>query len=143
MGYFSEQDILHRSESDYQPVRPNRRATKALGIVSRQECELQDNGTWKVRDTQTGSGQAHFVTSETCDCYDSRKGVCKHQIACRKAEAELTAYAADWDATVATAKGPTCPTCGSATKTEQHYAGGCYRWFASCVRNPEHQAVKL
>ena len=45
------------------------RATRAAGIVERQELMLRDDGTWRVRDT-AGSGCWHAVVDGHCSCAD-------------------------------------------------------------------------
>jgi hypothetical protein len=74
------------------------RTTRAAGIISRQECVPQEDGTWLVRDTATGSGVWHLATPTSCDCYDASRGhQCKHQRACQAEAIALAAYAASWD----------------------------------------------
>ncbi len=50
------------------------RTDRALGIISRAECIPLDDGTWKVRDSLTGSGHWHIATVTSCDCYAAQRG---------------------------------------------------------------------
>src|SRR5215210_3351817 len=81
-------------------ARTARRTVKALTIVARQDCELQDNGAWRVRDTATGSGRWHTVFNGHCTCMDylSRGATCKHLRAVADEERQLAAYCDDWNA---------------------------------------------
>lgn len=76
------------------------RSDRAVGIVTRQECELLDNGAWRVRDTATGSGRWHTVFQGHCTCPDYlvRGATCKHQMAVRAEERALAQYCVDWNA---------------------------------------------
>ncbi len=91
------------------------RHVKAAGILERQECTPVDDlpGLWHVTDSGTGSGRVHVTSASRCDCPDHnyRGNVCKHMTAVARAEAELAAYAASWDATAATQRDG-CPMCG-------------------------------
>ncbi len=71
-------------------ARPTR-TDKAIGILERHEAIPLDDSTWKVRDIQTGSGRWHTATSTSCDCYDARRGTCKHQLAVQQEAQALTA----------------------------------------------------
>ncbi len=76
------------------------RTERAGAIVERQECIPVDDipGLFQVRDTATGSGAYHLASADRCDCYDALRRVCKHQLAVRRTEGELAAYAQQWDA---------------------------------------------
>jgi hypothetical protein len=81
-------------------ARTARRASKALGIVTRQECEPLDVGGWRVRDTGTGSGTWHQTTTSTCSCADFtfRRLPCKHIEAVIREQRDLAAYCDSWNA---------------------------------------------
>ena len=83
-----------------QAILQDRRTARAAGIVERQECELQDDGRWVVRDGVTGSGRRHIVAGGRCDCPDHvyRGHVCKHLQAVMLEEQALAQYCADWNA---------------------------------------------
>jgi hypothetical protein len=137
--------------------RTARRVTKALGICDRQECELLDNGLWRVRDTQTGSGRWHIADSNSCDCYDSTKGTCKHQLAIRAEEQALAQYCATWNARSEQARAavsttventeiiqsiaPRCPDCGADLVSQSYHVGGRGMVaFLVCSKDVEHKA---
>jgi hypothetical protein len=135
------------------------RSDRAAGIVQRHECELQDNGTWHVRDTKTGSGEIHVTTTSTCDCWDYRRrgSVCKHIAAVIVQERALHAYALGWDQAAEQARasvtGPRCPTCGGPTDSIMYYVGGRgylyyvggrgYCTFALCTVDSNHAPRRL
>lgn len=75
------------------------RTERAAGICERAELELQDNGTWRVRDTATGSGRWHTVFAGHCTCadYTMRGATCKHLRAVAAEEQALAQYCADWN----------------------------------------------
>ncbi len=113
------------------------RSDRAAGIVERHECIPLDDGTFQVRDTRTGSGQWHIATVDACDCYDSRKGTCKHQIAVRRETAALEAYAARWAALAR----PSCKQCGAALESRQYWTGGRgYQWVEVCANDVAHSS---
>jgi hypothetical protein len=108
--------------------RTARRVTKAAGIVTRQECEPQDNGGWNVRDTGTGSGTWHQTTGTTCSCADFtyRRLPCKHISAVQREERSLAQYCADWDSRseqaqqsvlIGRSHSPHCPDCNAPSNT--------------------------
>ena len=68
--------------------------------MERAECELLDNGAWRVRDTQTGSGRWHTVFAGHCTCPDylTRGATCKHVRAVAAEETALAQYCDDWNA---------------------------------------------
>lgn len=114
---------------------PDRRTTKAAGIIARNECTLLECGAVRVVDTQTGSGTPHYVINGVCDCTDYRRGNrnCKHCIA---AAAELARYAT-------IPSGPVCPTCGAATYADMFYVAGSYRSYRICTADKYHKATRL
>ena len=137
-------------------ARPTR-TDKAAGIITRHEAIPLDDGTWHVRDTLTGSGQWHTATARSCDCYDARRGTCKHQIAVRRETAALEAYAARWDAASSQiakmaltsaefpqiAQRPSCPMCGAALETRQYYVGGRgWQFVEVCANDVTHSSQR-
>jgi len=78
----------------------DRRDVRAAGICERQECEILDNGAWRVRDTATGSGRWHTVFQGHCTCADylTRGATCKHLRAVAAEETALAQYCVEWNA---------------------------------------------
>ena len=129
-----------------QAILQDRRTERAAGIVERHEVIPVDDlaGWYQVRDTVTGSGVWHLATSDRCDCRDALRGTCKHQLAARKAEAELSAYAANWDAHAEAQRpaGPSCPDCGGRLECQSYYIGGRgYQAFMVCTSDAQHRAL--
>ncbi len=122
------------------------RAGRAAGILERQELEPLDNGKWRVRDTDTGSGIWHITDTDRCDCYDSIRGTCKHQLAVRREEQVLRQYAADWD-TGALELMPTALLCwqcgGPAEPLLCHLGGHGFVTWALCTVDSAHPARRL
>ncbi len=128
-------------------LQQDRRTVRAAGIVERQECELQDDGRWLVRDAVTGSGEWHTTTAQACDCWDFRRrgGTCKHMRAVLVEERALRSYAAGWDTSAEVAKrasGPHCPDCDARLVSQTFYIGGKgYQLFMVCTRDAAHRAL--
>lgn len=146
------------------------RTVKATGILNRQEVIPLDYlpGYYSVRDTATGSGQAHVASSRSCDCEDYRRRgrACKHMIAARAEDEALAQYSAAWDARSEQARatvvqpdytgvtvplddaqpaqaraetGPRCPSCGAQLESRQYYVGGRgYQFFLVCPSDATH-----
>ena len=133
------------------------RSERAAGIQQRQELMLQDDGSWKVRDTH-GSGKWYTVIDGNCSCPDAtyRAVTCKHSRAVLSEEQALRQFAADWDAQAEPAldeyRGPygsdgwpqprpTCPDCGAELETRSYYIGGRgYQYFEVCTADMAHHA---
>lgn len=135
------------------------RTERAAGIVTRQECEPLEDGSWRVRDTGTGSGEGHIATVRGCDCWDYRRrgGICKHMRAIILEEQALAQFCAEWDAQAVEPvcdqysgpygsdgwpqPRPTCPICGAELETRSYYIGGRgYQYFEICTRDMAHHA---
>ena len=120
----------------------DRRADRAAGIVERHEVRPHEDrpGWWYVKDSVTGSCRWHLTSAHGCDCYDARKGACKHQIAVRREEAALAVYAAEWDR----AAQPTCPMCDCRLVEEVYYIGGRgLSTFLICSGDGSHPARRI
>ena len=120
------------------------RSAKAAGICNAQECTPVDDlpGLWHVRDSGTGSGRIHVTSAGRCDCpdYNYRGNVCKHMRAVSQAEAELAAYAANWDAQAK----PCCPMCGGELAIRNCYVGGRgYTLFEVCAGDGSHYTKRV
>lgn len=144
----------------------DRRAIRAEGICERQELMLQDDGSWKVRDTH-GSGKWYTVINSTCSCPDAvyRRVTCKHVRAVLTEERDLAQFCDDWNARVEQTRvaaeelpgdfldgdfsafdddvltGPRCPTCGTPLSTRSYYIGGRgYQYVQVCPADMQHAA---
>jgi hypothetical protein len=146
-----------------QEARTARRTVKALGIVERQSCELQDDGRWIVCDVVTGSGTPRTVVHGHCDCPDHtrRAAYCKHLQAVALEEQALAIFCDDWNTRseqqrqsvsetfqqqnlpAKSQQGPRCPDCGAPLVSQSYHIGGkglvC---FLVCTRDLEHRAVQ-
>lgn len=106
-----------------------RRATKAAGIVTRQEVIPCDDraGYYSVTDTGTGSGNTYFASATSCSCPDAqfRGNRCKHQIAVAAEELALAEYASIWSSMVEQARAAVDQPCTGQTVplSTNEYAG--------------------
>lgn len=130
------------------------RSDRAAGICERHELMLQEDGSWRVRDTQ-GSGKWYTVIDGNCSCPDARfrAVTCKHTRAVLNEEQALADYCDQWntrseqaraaveldelpgdfldgdfstfdDDVLTATSGPRCPQCGAPLDTRQYYVGG-------------------